>query len=266
MRRAAALVTGWLLVVAPSALHAQTTPPQSPRPPARTPARPPRTDVLPKFSIGVGGGMQVSSGDFTQQIAFPLFGESARVTGDVKVGHVPHASLGVGVRLRNRLGVGLAVTSARHAGRQAAQFSLPDPFLFGQPHTATTETGSKRSILEVQLRAMLLLSHRPPWQITVFGGPTFTQLRQELATDRVRYDFQYPFTTLTLSPVSSGTSKGDRLGGHAGVSIARRWTRRVWLEGDVVGSVSTVELDAGDQPVRVQAGGVRAGGGLRFVF
>jgi hypothetical protein len=266
MRRASAFIAGWMLIVAPSALHAQTPPPPNPRTPARAPARPARTDVLPKVSIAVSGGVQVGSGDFRQQTAFPLFGESAAVTSDVRVGHVPHVSVGLGIRVKNRFGIGLAVSGARRTGSQAAQFSLPDPFLFGQPHVAVTETGSRRSVLEVQLRAVLLLSHRLPWQVAVFGGPTFTQLRQELAANRVHYDFEYPFTTLTLSPVSNGTSRGDRVGGHVGVSVTRRWTRRVWLEGELVGSAASVALHAGGPPVRVPAGGGRAGGGLRFVF
>ena len=250
------------LAMIPSLAFAQT-----PAPPDQAAApRPARANMLPRFSITVGGGGQITSSDFTQRISFPLFAEDAEVTGPVTVGRPARVNVAFGLRAWRRLGVGLRVGYAKGTGRQEATFSLPDPFLFGTPHRVTGEAASRRTLLDVHLQMLLLAKRSGPWDVTVMAGPSFTMLRQELALNRFNYNYVFPFTSVTLDPITSGTTKGEGFGANAGVSITRRWTRRIQFEGHVLGSTAKADLDIGTGPLNVQAGGVQAGGGLRFVF
>ena len=264
MRRTA---SAWLTVLAALAIAPTPVLAQTPAPPDQgAPPRPARANALPRFSITVGGGGQVTSSDFTQRISFPLFAEDAEVTGPVTVGRPARVNVAFGVRAWSRLGVGVRVGYARGTGRQEATFSLPDPFQFATPHRVTGEAASRRTLLDVHLQVLLLAKRSGPWDVTIMVGPSFTTLRQELALNRFNYNYVFPFTSVTLDPITSGATKGEGFGANAGVSITRRWTRRIQFEGHVLGSTATADFDIGTGPFSVQAGGVQAGGGLRFVF
>jgi hypothetical protein len=215
--------------------------------------------------LEAGISAQLTTNTFTVSQNFPLFAETANVSGAVSMPKTIRFDVGGGVRLAGPLRVGVLVSGLTHGGTATATFTLPDPFLFNTPHTATGSAPAARRELAVHLQVAVSVVDRDGWQVVVAGGPTFVQLEQQLLTQAVTDTFTFPFQTIATAAGSS-TSSGHGLGGHAQVSVVRAIARRAGVYGDVLFSSAkaTVTGDAGAQ--KVATGGAAVGGGLRVRF
>jgi hypothetical protein len=117
--------------------------------------------------------------------------------------------------------------------------------------------------IDVDVIASLIDDH--DWQVTAGVGPDFARLRQPLLADVLSASYQFPFTSITLTP-ASGQSTGTAVGVHVMASIARHLGRRLDLTGTIDFRRSPVTLLNADGAVNVDPGGLAAGGGLRIRF
>jgi len=220
----------------------------------------------PRFDFSAGASGQVTSTEFTQRLSFPLYEETAEITGPVDPGKGVRIEIAGGVRIWRGLSAGVQVSRGSSSGRMEATYSLPNPFLFSSPRTATIETDTTQSTLDVHLQVRLALLRQGRWTATVFGGPSFTWLDQALAPDRITYTYTYPFEEILLQESGSGETSGQATGGHAGFTIAREMTPRVNLQGLVRWNRTNVDLETDLGTTRVPTGGVQVGGGVQFRF
>jgi len=220
----------------------------------------------PRFYVSAGVSGQVTSPDFTPRLTFPLFEEDAEIRGSVAPGTGAHLDIGGGVRLWRRLAAGMQVSRAKSSGRMESTYTLPYPFLFSAARSATLETGTRRSILDVHLQARLDLFRTGSWKATVFGGPSFTWLDQVLAPDRIDYTYVYPFDEIQLREGGDGQTSGQGPGGHLGFTVVRQLRPRVSLEGLVRWNRATLDLETDLGNARVRTGGLQIGGGLQVRF
>jgi hypothetical protein len=222
--------------------------------------------ALPKVFVAGGAGTNVSTNDFAMNIAFPLYQETANISGPVAVGRGTRFELQAGVRLRRRVGVGVTLSSFRSSGTIQATYSLPSPFLFDHPQTATTDASSRRRTTDVHVQVLWLAYARKPWSVIAFGGPTLSWLSQELATDRLTYAYTYPFDSISLASTALGSTHGNGLGGHVGATVSRQVGRHVGLDGQIRWSTTRVSLTAESSTFTLQTGGIQMGGGLRIFY
>jgi hypothetical protein len=215
--------------------------------------------------VEAGVSEQLTTHDITAAQTFPLYAESATVTGTVSVPKTIRFDAGGGVRVAGPLRVGVLVSGFTHDGTATATYTLPDPFLFDTPHSGSGSAPAKRRELAIHIQLAVAVVDRSGWQVIVAGGPTVVQLQQQLPTQAVIDSYTFPFQTVTTAP-GAETSSGHGVGGHVECSVVRAFARKAGVYGDVrfSSAKATVTGSAGTQ--KIDAGGVTVGGGLRIGF
>jgi hypothetical protein len=261
-RLAPAVATVLLVFGLPLTAAAQARPPAPLAPP-----RPPGP-MLPKSFVTGGAGLQLTSSDFTQEIRFDLFQETAQITGPVEIGRPPRFFAGAGFRLHRRFGVGVAVGGTKTTGEMDATYFLPSPFQFNAGRDATATTEASRSTIDLHIQMLALVNHGETWTVILHGGPTVSRISQELATDRFRFEYEFPFSEVVLTEFGRPASTGVGIGGHVGLSMTRRLRGRLGLDTQFLWHSATAELTARDiegaTKQRVQTGGLQLLVGLRY--
>ena len=234
------------------------------------------------FSINLG--LRALAGEFTNEVVFAESGglypnrgqgllssagaqEQARYSGVHAQATAPGFDVGAGVRASGNFAFGVAVSYGTNEGEAAVSARAPHPFFFNRDREFSgLATGLARQEIGVHLQALFLRPVTETFTVTLFGGPTVLNLKQDLVAD-VRFRQQYPFETASYDSAIAGGQSGTGLGFHAGVDLAYYFS-------DVAGvgvlarySRATVDLvSAGGGEVGVLAGGFHAGGGLRLKF
>lgn len=218
-----------------------------------------------RIYVEAGVSEQLTTHDISASQTFPLYAETATVTGTVSAPKTIRFDAGGGVRVAGPLRLGVLVSGFTHDGTATATYTLPDPFLFDTPHTGSGSAAAKRRELAIHIQLAVAVVDRGGWQVIVAGGPTVVQLEQQLPTQAVTDAYTFPFQTVTTTPGIS-TSSGHGVGGHVQFSVVRAFARKAGVYGDVrfSSAKATVTGDAGTQ--KLDAGGLTVGGGLRIGF
>ena len=217
----------------------------------------------------INAGTQTASADFSDTITFshPLFGPETGLFRYALPWRRRHAvrpewrcsDLG---SFRGRRW-GIAVLHEDDAGITGR---LPHPFVFDRLRQIRgTEAGLARQEAAVHVQALWVMP--ADWAvISLFGGPTFFSVTQDLVTD-VMFDQTYPYTEATFAGARRRAQSASTTGRHVGADIAVYFSDRVGIGGTVRVSRGSVDLDASDGgTVAIDVGGVQTSGGLRLRF
>jgi hypothetical protein len=179
----------------------------------------------------------------------------------------PAYDITAGGRIIGHLGVGFGFTYLRQDTGAAVQGGIPHPFFFGQPRTLSgTATGLRHEERAIHVHAMWLMPMSESFQMAVFGGPTYFQVRQAMVSN-VAFDDSYPYDTVTFSSVSTTRQKATRVGYNAGVDVSYFFAKYLGVGGLVRYSRGEVRLPSPDGGrTTVEVGGLQSGAGLRFRF
>ena len=102
--------------------------------------------------------------------------------------------------------------------------------------------------------------------MTLFGGPTLFQVKQELVTSVSKTD-AYPFNTATFQSYSKQSQSVSSVGFNAGADVAVYFSDHVGVGGVVRYSVGTADFITVDgDTLSTDVGGLHVGGGLRLKF
>ena len=215
--------------------------------------------------MGVGG--QLTSSDISVRETFPLFQETATVETDVKVGAGARIDVGGGWWIGSRFGAGARISVFRKTGELTADYTLPYPFLFNDHRRASATVDASQQVRDLHLQALWKVRAGGPWQVAIFGGPSITWLKQDLADSALRVTYAFPFDEIELtSGATASRPEGRAVGAHAGLSVMRRLSTRVGLDMELRWNHATVDLEAGDTSVAVDTGGLQVIVGFRFAF
>jgi Outer membrane protein beta-barrel domain len=168
-----------------------------------------------------------------------------------------------GGRVKGNLGFGFAVTYARVSADAEVTGPIPHPFFFDRPRTLSGAVSLDREDLAVHLDAMWLLPVSEAFQIALFGGPTWFQLKQDTIAS-IEIDDAYPFDAASLGSFTSATTKGSRFGFNAGVDASYFFSQKLGVHALVRYSDGTVDL--GNAAASIEVGGVQAGAGIRIRY
>jgi len=216
--------------------------------------------------VSVNGGYQMTGNDFASTSTFRANVEDGSVTADYEVKGGPTFDVGGGVKLWRYIAVGVGVTRLSGATGSALNGSVPHPFFFNRPRPVTGDAvGLERSELAVHVQGQLIAPIGSRLQVTLFGGPSFFHVEQELVTGFTWSD-TFPFDEASFSRATTSSATGSSVGFNAGADVAYFFTRYVGLGGVVQFSHGTVGLDFGESSPQAKLGGVKAGGGLRVRF
>jgi opacity protein-like surface antigen len=239
--------------------------------PARAQARPPviRT-VTSSTEIGyvdVNVGLQPTTTSFDLTTHPLAFVEPATVQTTYSISRARGFDFGGGVHLRPNFAVGVAVSRLTKSDDAAVDAQEPHPFFFGRPRPVTgTAPSLARGETAFHAKAVWMIPVGDTVIVSLSGGPSFFKITQDLVDD-ITISQTYPYDTASFNTAVVSNHSGSGVGFNGGVDITFLLTPHVGI--GVAGSLSRAKVDLtlpDDSTLRVDAGGVRVGGGVRFRF
>jgi hypothetical protein len=224
-------------------------------------------DAPSRVVVTVGGGVQSAGPGLTDHFEFERNIETAIV--DVRYPAKPGVLVdgGVGFRLWKNLGVGVAVSRTTGEGAADVDAKIPHPLQFQQPRTVIGEQSGithQETGVHAQLQFSIPATRR--LILVLSAGPSRLNVEQEIVTD-VLYDEEYPFDIATFRSATTRPSKASVTGFNAGGDLRWMLGRHIGVGGMVRFIRGSVDLTTdNDRRIRVRAGGVQAGGGIRVTF
>jgi hypothetical protein len=231
----------------------------------RVPARP-----LDHVRLMINAGEQASSTTLNEAQTFQQYQEQGTFTLTRTIGKRPFYDGGVAFHIVRGLHAGVSFSFFNDAGSGAVTAQVPHPFFFNQLRkTSGTASGIDRKETAVHIQASWTEPVAGGIELTAFGGPSIFNTEQGLASkfNLTLANEVYPYDALSFPGVTTETVKGRVNGYNAGVDMT-------WKLGKTFGLGLLIRYShgqknfapAGGQAVKIEAGGLHAGGGLRVVF
>jgi Outer membrane protein beta-barrel domain len=220
-----------------------------------------------RVHVSLNAAFQTTSNDFSGRFEFERNLETGFTEADYRVQGGFVFDAGVGYRLWKNLGAGVSVSHFTRSDAAQTRSSVPHPFFFNQPREVTGDaSGLNRTETAVHVQAMYMWNSDGPLRVIVSGGPSFFTVRQDVVTEVVIVE-AFPFDTATFGSAQTSEESGSAVGFNVGADVMWMFGRSIGAGGLVRLARTTVDLDApGSRTLPVDAGGVYAGGGIRFVF
>jgi opacity protein-like surface antigen len=241
------------------AAEAQTT-----RLPPR-PAPPRRPVINEKVFFSAGVLFQVNSNDFTDTATIRRNQENGRLETAYDVGGGLAFDVSGSYLVWKQLAIGVGLTLFSSSTTTAIDAQVPHPFFFNQQRTVTGEFDGDRSETAVHIQAKWLLPVSPKMLVTIFGGPSFFSVKQDIVSD-FEYSESYPYDTATFTRAIAASQSESAVGINVGGDVAYFFTPNVGVGGTAQYSGATVEMTVPSGTADVKAGGLQVGGGLRLRF
>ncbi len=166
-----------------------------------------------------------------------------------------------------QIGVGIGVSYYQRAGTTRVEASVPHPFFFNQPRSATFETKAPEGT-EVALHIPIVWMPASGMRvkILVFGGPSIFRVTQHVVHD-VSLDDPYPHDTVTITGVTTTKLESTQPGFHVGGDVAYFFSRSLGVGAGVrYSSSATIALKDDAATTEGKAGGTQIVAGLRVRF
>jgi len=232
---------------------------------AQTPVSSDRGFVFGNFAFQIQGNKTVTS------TATPdVYGEKATIeAAQVIKGQGPTFDVGGGVRVYRNLSLGVAYSQLSTTGEAALSASVPHPLLYDRPRTTSgTATGLTHKEQQIHVFAMWMIPATEKFDVGVFGGPTFFQLKQDvvgLGTPPFS-EVGSPYTSVTMNATQSQVS-ASKVGFNIGADVTYKFTKTFGAGGFARYSTAKVPVTpTGGSTVQIPVGGMQIGGGIRIRF
>jgi hypothetical protein len=217
---------------------------------------------------------QVLNNHFSESVSF---GDTLRKTENVTFAAAYEpirgalVEAGAGVRLFDRLGVGVTASWLRHVDSASFDLQVPDPLVANRPlDLPGSVTGLRRNEVGIHIQALYALALGNKARMLLGGGPSVFDTNQHLVRS-IEFDTLPGFTSLqfnqaiitevTRTVVGFNVSANVMwpLASHLGVGAVTRYAR------------ATATLDPGSasgvsRTIELHPGGLQIGGGVRLLF
>ena len=172
-----------------------------------------------------------------------------------------------GARIWRQLGVGVGVTRFSQTSATSVSAEIPHPFFFGRNRAVSgAATGLKREELAVHLQIRGTVPAGERFQFSVFGGPSFFQVKQGVVTG-VQITETYPYDVAAFASAQTIGASESVVGFNAGADIAFFFVRQVGVGFTAQFSRGNVKLPAAEGgTIEATVGGTQVGAGLRLRF
>ena len=243
------LVLGMLFIMAPARAAV-----------AQPPAWPER------IWFSVSGGAQPTGNSFSDEFHVPLNTETETVSiaYPVKGGAVIAAS--GGYRVWKRLALGFGVTRYNHRADATVDAQVPHPFFDHQFRAVQGTTPATRNEIGAHVLIGWMMPITDRIRLLVTAGPSVFTVRQSLVTG-VDVTETYPYDTAVFKSAATKDVTSSAAGFNAGADVFWMFSRNVGAGGLIQVTRARVKGPAdGGRTITLDAGGVQAGAGLRFIF
>ncbi len=235
------------------------------RAPAPRPAPPRRPAINERVFFSAGVLFQVTSNDFTDTATVRRNAENGQLETAYDVGGGLAFDVSGSYLVWKNLAVGVGLTLFSATTTTTIDAQVPHPFFFNQPRTVTGEIDGDRSETAVHIQARWLVPINNKMTFTIFGGPSFFKLEQDIVSD-FEYSESYPFDTATFTRAVAASQSESAIGVNVGGDVAYFFSPNVGVGGTAQYSGATVEMTLPSGTGDVKAGGFQVGGGIRLRF
>lgn len=214
--------------------------------------------------VVLGGGYLATPNDFEDGAAKRINAEDGRYDTSYNVKGGPGFEAAAGVTVWKRLGVRGGVGRFSTTADGTFEASIPHPFFFNKPRGISASVpGLQREELALNVHLAGLVPLGPRAHATIFGGPSWIQVKQTMVTD-FSYTDAYPYDTAAFGVATTTARSGSKVAIGGGAALGYFLTKAIGLEGNVQFVQAKVPLSgAGGTSRTVKAGGFK--GGVGFV-
>ncbi|HXV65005.1 MAG TPA: hypothetical protein VEK15_30200 [Vicinamibacteria bacterium] len=254
---------------APTPLR-RTSPPsdwQPPAPPASSATAPREPEHPHRVAVFVNAATGRPRGSFSESRSFELFSETASVDTLYENGPTRGAEVGAVVRLSGPIAVSASFDFFENEASARYRALLPHPFFYEQfRELSETRSGLVHREQAFHIGPVVSMNLGRRLSLDLYGGASKFFVEADVLDD-VLYAEAFPFESVVsqgsiLRRLDAhpwgyhvGASSTVRLVGFLGVDVTLRYSR-----------ADFVLLDSASQEIRYEAGGLRVGTGLRFLF
>ena len=153
--------------------------------------------------INANGGYQATTTDFTDTVDFTLYAEDGGFTALYQVAAGPLFDVSGGVMLARHVAIGIGVSRFRTRDDAAVTALLPHPLFFDRDRNVSgTASSLTREEIALDVQAIWILPITRHFDLSLFGGPTFFTVKQDLVTS-VSNTETFPFDTTTFDAANA---------------------------------------------------------------
>jgi hypothetical protein len=221
-------------------------------------------------NVNYGGLTQKQ--DLNQTAEFSIYGETGTWEASHTIEGGPFFDIGGGFRVMRNVFVGASFTQGTKQTRDVTvNASVPSPIFTDTFRAATgTVTGLEHKERAIHLQALLQVPVTVEFGVSLFAGPTFFTVEDELVSGFSIAEAGGDFTSVSLVDVRTEGQKETTTGFHVGFDAQYMFVRNAGVGGMVRYSKGSVDLtapaDTGSETFKIDTGGLEIGVGLRFRF
>ena len=229
--------------------------------------------------ISINGGLQPSTSDFSDTVVFAASGgvytervsgaaaqESASFTSTSSIDAGTVFDVSGGVRLWRTVGIGVGVSRAALDVETTVAAQVPHLFFFGRDRSIAGTAPLTRDETAVHVQVLAVLPVSDAFTVSVFGGPTFFTVTQDLVSD-VEFTHSYPYDTAEFSAATTVSAQESKVGFNVGADVAYYFSNSLGVGWLMRYSGATIELPSANAgTASITAGGLHTAGGLRLRF
>lgn len=206
-------------------------------------------------------GAQTKARTFSTAGSLPAYEETATFESTVGIGSARIVDVSAGVRVWNNVAVGLGWSKYSDTSAGILNASIPSPLLFDSPtSSSTTVNDLKHEQSQIHLSLYWLQPITDKFEVSLFAGPTFFSVKQDLLTG-----ITITPGASTIASVTQVTVDESTTGKHAGFDLRYLFTKYVGaglFARYTSGRVDTPLVTEG----KIEVGGFQYGIGLRVRF
>lgn len=218
-----------------------------------------------KVKLLLGGGYQLGTSSFDQSVSFPQYQETATINTSYDADKAP--GLDVGIQWNAFRSVGFSIGGTLYDRDLTGTFeaSIPHPFFFNEPRTATGDVTGKMKEAAGHLN-VVFFGKSGNLDLSAWGGVSIFKVEADILST-VSYSETYPYDTITVTGAPTGKGKDTPIGFNVGASVDYRFSKSIGFGIQGRFARAKAKLALGENPeVEVDAGGLQVGGGLRIYF
>jgi opacity protein-like surface antigen len=226
-----------------------------------------QTATAGRVFVNVNGNYQATSTDFQDNVTFQQYAEDGSIDTDYEVKAAPVFDISGGAKVWRNLAVGIGVSRFSKSNAAVVTASIPHPFFFNRAREISGDSPAlRRQETAVHVQAIYMVPVGERLEVSVFGGPSFFTVKQDLVTT-VEYSESYPYDTATFTAADIEQQSESKVGFNTGVDVAYMFHPNVGVGGLVRFSRASVDFASPDgETVSVDAGGAQIGAGVRLRF
>ncbi len=228
--------------------------------------------------VNVNFGVLTQKQDLKQTATLPIYQETATWEANHTIEGGPLFDIGAGYRVSRNFFVGVSYTQVSKDTRDVTvNASVPSPVFTDTFRSASgTATGLEHKERAFHLQALLQVPVTVEFGVTLFAGPTFFTVEDELVSGFSLVEAGGDFTSVTLTDIRVEGQKHTTTGFHVGIDAQYMFMkdagfmRAAGVGGMLRYSRGSVDLnpppDTGSETFKLDTGGLEIGVGLRLRF